>query len=156
MTKQFNFKTQLEVGQAGEAEFMERYPHKLQVHPDRDGDFVDSKGRKLELKTDTYDMRKTPNFFIERWSVLDKEKPGSLWQAHEHGCQIFCYYFVTNKTYFKIDNIPSAIQKVEKWIEETKPSLVYVKNRGYITAGYKVPRSVLAGLTTEYHWEDEA
>ena len=150
----FGFKTQLEVGQAGEAEFLERYPTKLTIHPDRDGDFIHPDGRKLELKTDTYSMQKTPNFFIERWSVLHQEKPGSLWQAHEHGCSIFCYYFVKNSTYFRIADIPAAIARVETYIEEQKPGMVYVKNRGYITGGYKIPRALLEDLTEEFTWED--
>ena len=151
---QFGFKQQLEVGQAGEAEFLERYPAKLTIHPDRDGDFIHPDGRKLELKTDTYSMQKTPNFFIERWSVLHQQKPGSLWQALEHGCSIFCYYFVRDNTYFQITNLPAAIELIENYITEQKPGMIHVKNRGYITGGYKIPRVLLEGLTEEFHWDD--
>lgn len=154
MTRQFGFKEQLEVGQNGENIFVERYPYKLTVHPGRDGDFIDSKGRKIELKTDTYCMSKTPNFFIERYSDVHKKSPGSLWQAHEHGCDIFVYMFIKNNTYFIIKDIPAALQILDDYYE-SNPSLVYVKNRGWVTGGLKVPRELLKDVYSEYHWGDD-
>lgn len=153
MTK-FDFKMQLEVGQNGENLLMEVYPHKLTVHEGRDGDFIDSKGRKIELKTDTYDMNKTPNFFIERFSDYHRKTPGSVWQAYEHGCDIFIYMFVRNSTYFKCSDLEGLLGKLNKYYEDN-PSLIFVKNRGWVTAGMKVPRELVAEYFETYVWGDE-
>lgn len=147
----WDFKEQLEVGQAGEADFMEAYPHKLKVHPERDGDFVDSRGRKIELKTDTYCMTKTPNFFIERYSDFHKETPGSAWQALGHGCDIFVYMFIKNQTYFKFNDVPKLVERLDELLGE-RPGYVFIKNRGWITAGCKVKREDLEDLYEEYSW----
>jgi hypothetical protein len=140
----FSFQEQLEVGDRGEQLFLEHYPRKLDIWPGRDGDFVvRSTGQKIELKSDTFNMEKTPNFFIERYSDFHKQTPGSLWQAHEHGCSIFCYYFVRHDLWFEFRDIPALITR----LEELQPrSLIWVKNKSWITAGFTVKRELLKDL----------
>jgi hypothetical protein len=115
----FCFQEQLKVGDRGEELFMQHYPKGIIIHPGRDGDFIEkSSGKKIELKTDTYNMDKTPNFFIERYSCIQKESPGSVWQAQSHGCDIFCYMFVRHNIWFQFNNIPKLIERLE---DLTKP-----------------------------------
>lgn len=143
--KVWSFQEQLVVGDRGQELFQEYYPKKITVYPGHDGDFVEvSSGKKIELKTDTYNMHKTANFFIERWSSLYEEKPGSLWQAYGHGCEIFCYMFVRHNTWFQFNDIPAALDKLEK-MTATK-GYIFIKNRSWITAGYKIPREALSDL----------
>jgi hypothetical protein len=150
-SKVWNFQTQLKVGERGQELFQEAYPTTLEVYPQHDGDFIEvESGKKLELKTDTYNMTKTENFFVERWSSLYDEKPGSFWQAYGHGCQIFCYMFVRHNTWFQFGDIPAAMDKVEK-MTATK-GYIYIKNRAWITAGYKIPREALSDLYEVYEF----
>ena len=149
--KPFSFKAQLAVGTRGEELFLDNYPTKLEIHPDRDGDFICTEtGRKIELKTDTYNIEKTDNFFIERWSSVYSEpkKPGGVWQAVGHGCEIFCYYFVRHNIWFQFEDLEALCGRLNELTEGK--GLVYIKNNGWTTAGYKVKRSDLADLYKEY------
>lgn len=148
MVKTFDFKEQLSVGSRGEELFLEYFPEKISIWPERDGDFITEGGKKIELKTDTYNMEKTDNFFIERFSDLNKKSPGSVWQAHGHGCEIFVYYFVRHNTWFVFRDIPALIERLE--VLTKGKGLVYIKNKAWTTAGYKVKRSDLADLFTEF------
>lgn len=148
MTK-FDFREQLQVGQQGEQDFLEHYPEELTIHPGYDGDFILPCGGKLELKTDTYSMAKTSNFFIERWSDFHRKKPGFVWQAREHGCTRLCYYFVRDSTYFEFRDLEALQKRLEELTEGM--SYIMVKNKGWLTVGYKVPRAALEDLYEE--WE---
>lgn len=146
----WNFKEQLEIGDRGEQLFLENYPKKLEVWPGRDGDFIEVNSRKkVELKTDTYNINKTENFFIERYSLYNPEfpeltKPGGMWQAKEHGCEIFCYMFVRHNIWFQFNDIPATLMELESLTKGM--GLIYIKNHGYVTAGYKIPRDKLKEL----------
>lgn len=143
----FDFKAQLEVGSRGEELFMANYPRPLEIWPGRDGDFiVKETGQKLEVKTDTYNIEKTPNFFIERYSNVAKKSPGSVWQALEHGCSIFCYMYVRHNIWFEFNDLPALRDRLDKLIEGK--GYIAIKNKGWITAGYKIPRIELADLYT--------
>lgn len=146
----FDFNEQLKVGSRGEEIFLERYPNKLSIYPGRDGDFITEDGKKIELKTDTYNMNKTSNFFIERYSDIDKKSPGSVWQASEHGCDIFCYMFVRHNTWFQFNDIPKLITRLEDLTSNM--GLIYIKNRCWITGGYKIPREELSDLYEIYEF----
>lgn len=149
--KIFDFKEQLQCGERGEELFLEHYPKRLRIHPDRDGDFIEEhSGRKIELKTDTYNINKSPNFFIERWSDVHREKPGGPWQALEHGCDIFCYMFVRHNIYFQFNDLPALVEKLED-LTGSK-GLIYIKNGRWITAGHKVPRRDLEELYDVYEF----
>jgi len=145
--KVWSFQDQLQVGDRGEQLFMERYPKKLTIHPGYDGDFIEvNSGKKIELKTDTYNMEKSSNFFIEKYSNLEKQKPGSIWQAHAHGCDVFCYMFVRHNLWFQFNDLPQLIDRVNHLT--SNKGLVYIKNNGFISAGYKVDRDSIADLST--------
>lgn len=150
MSKVFDFQKQLRLGERGEQLFMEHYPKKLMIHPERDGDFIEiNSGKKIELKSDSYNMEKTENFFFERFSNIETETPGSVWQAASHGCEIFCYQFVRHNVWFQFNDIPKLVTRLEEILGDR--SLIWIKNKGWITGGFKVRREDLADLYTV--WE---
>lgn len=146
-SKVFSFKEQLEVGTRGEELFIEHYPKKLVVYPERDGDFLEVySGKKIELKTDTYNINKSENFFFERYSNVEKETPGSVWQALGHGCDIFCYMFVRHNIWYQFNDLPALAQRLDE--EYGKKGLIWIKNKGYVSGGWKVNRESLSDLYT--------
>ncbi len=147
----WDFSKQIEVGSRGEELFQEYYPTKLSIHPENDYDFVCTETKKkIELKTDTYNMNKTDNFFIERYSDVHKKSPGGPWQSHGKGVDIFCYYFVRHNMWFQFEDLPKLIKRIE---ELTKgQGLIYIKNKGWVTGGYKINRNDLADLYDIYEF----
>lgn len=147
--KAFDFKQQLKIGTRGEALFLANYREPLDLHPENDGDFVvRSTGAKLELKTDSYSMDKTENFFVERWSDLQRQRPGGPWQALGHGCSLFVYLFVNNATYFEFRDLPKLVERLEDLTKDK--GFVTVRNKAWTTAGFKVKREALKDLCTQY------
>lgn len=150
-----SFKEQLEIGNRGEQIIFQHFHVPLAFYPGRGFDFTTkNRPRKnVELKTDDFNLDKTENFFIERWSDIYRKKPGSLWQSKEKGVDWFVYYFVRNDRYFFFDNLPKLIERVEEIIDQYKLGLIAVKNYGYITGGYKVPRLLLKDFYVEYEFD---
>lgn len=148
--KTWDFQEQLKLGNRGEELFLEAYPKKLIIYPGRDGDFVEvNSGKKIELKSDSYNINKTPNFFFERYSNVETETPGSVWQALHHNCDIFCYQFIRYNIWFQFNNLPKLAERLDNMIEGKSP--IWIKNKGWITAGYKIDRETLSDLYTV--WE---
>lgn len=144
MTDTFTFKDQLVVGDRGEELFQQYYPTKLELYPGREYDFTCTEtGKTVELKTDTYSLFKTENFFMERYSDIDKkeDKPGGPWRALKDNVNLFCYMFVRENVYFEFDITQKLIDRLDEYTE--RKGLVYIKNRGWITGGYKVPRKIV-------------
>jgi len=149
--KTWSFKEQLVVGDRGQELFLQHYPKQLDIHPGRDGDFIErNSGKKIELKTDTYNMEKTPNFFIERYSDVDKKSPGSVWQARAHGCEIFCYMFVRHNIWFQFNDLEKLEDRLNSLTEGK--GLIYIKNRGWVTGGITIPRNALSDLYNIYEF----
>jgi len=154
--KVFSFKTQLEVGDRAEQLFLEYYPKKLKIYPGREWDFTEVYSKKsVELKTDTYNMDKTDNFFMERYSDMHRETPGGPWRAKQDDVDIFCYYFSRHNTWFQFNNIPKLVRKIDKIILQQKLRPIYIKNQGWITSGYKINRSELDELYDIYQFDTE-
>jgi hypothetical protein len=136
LQKSWSFHEQLKVGERGQELFIQYYHQPLVVYPDRKADFqVVNTGELLELKSDTYNMQKTVNFFFERWSDV-------------HRVSRYVYMFVRHNHYFEFDNIKLLCKELDKLTK--KQGLIYVKNRGYVTAGYTVPREKVKHLYEEY------
>ena len=152
MTKIFTFNGQLEVGDRGEQLFLERYPRKLEIYPGREYDFtVKSSREKLELKTDTYNMNKSSNFFFERYSDVHRKTPGGPWRAHKDEIDIFCYYFVRHNLWFEFRDLDGLIERLNDLTK--KQGLIYIKNKGWVTGGYKIPREALDDLYDIWEFE---
>lgn len=146
MAKTFDFKTQLRVGDEGERWLLENYHEPLTPFEGRAYDFVDQHGRPLELKTESRSLEDTPNFFIERWSDMDAQKPGGPWQSIEKGVQVLVYLFYPSQTYFVFDSLPLVIKNIED--RKLTPKVIF--NRGYRAAGYVVKRDTLAHLCVRH------
>lgn len=147
-SKKWDMKTQLGVGAKGEKLLLKHWPEPVQKHPVFKGpDFIDMHDKVIELKTDTYEMENTPNFFIERWSDLEKKKLGGPWQAYEKGVHIFVYLFIKNKTWFIFRDMPALIARLDKLTESAYG--INIPNKGWTTQGYRVKRSDLQDLYTQ-------
>lgn len=150
--KVWNFKQQLKVGDRGEEIFLERYPRKIKLYPGREYDFtVQSSREKLELKTDSYNIEKTDNFFMERWSCMDRKKPGGPWRAAKDEVDIFCYYFVRNNIWFEFRDLPALVERLDEVTK--KKGLVFIKNKGWITGGFKLRRELFDDLYTVWEFD---
>ena len=152
MTDSWDFKKQLGVGDRGEELFLERYPRKLEIFSGREYDFTLKNSReKLELKTDTYNIKKSPNFFFERYSDVHRKTPGGPWRAHRDEIDIFCYMFVRHNIWFEFRNLPELVARLE--VLTKKQGLIYIKNRGWVTGGFKVKRDDLIDLFSVWEFE---
>ena len=159
--KVFNFDDQLQIGDTGESDFVKVY-EKLEPKKstsDFKFDFLLNNGKTIELKTDSYDMRKTPNFFMEQFTVSGKRKIlGGPWRSKEHKVDYFVYYFIKNKIFFWFSPI-DLCEFLDKFIEENDLTPISIPNRdnngGYYEAlGFKIPRdSVKSVLLKEHKYE---
>lgn len=149
MSKQvvFDFSEQMKVGKKGELLLKRRWPKALKKLEGKGPDFIDIDGDLLEIKTDTYDMTKSGNFFFENFSVLNTKALGGPWQAHSKGSTVFIYLFLTNKVWFIFRDIPALLAHLGPADEQK--NLVYIRNRGYTTTGIKVKRDSLKHLCEE-------
>jgi hypothetical protein len=150
----FDFKKQLSIGKEGERQFLAAYHSPLVSTDGRKNDFLrvtDSK--KVELKTDSYRMDATPNFFMERWSSVEDKKPGGPFQSLKNKTDVYCYLYVNDRCYFEFSEIPRLVQELEILTRKMRPTPV--RNRGWTTVGYKIPRTDLASLSKEYRYEIE-
>ena len=62
----------------------------------------------------------------------------------------FVYYFARNGIYYQFNDVKKLCKVLERIVREEKLQLVLIKNQGYRTAGYKVPRHLLAELYDVY------
>jgi hypothetical protein len=143
----FNWKRQLEVGTNGEHLFLQGYPKPLIVSANLSYDFLRVEdGAKIELKTDTYSLSSTPNFFLERWSKEGENKPGGPWRARRNRIDIFIYYFIQDGTFFEFTDVKKLCARADKLLGKARE--VRVKNKGYYTIGYPIPREAFSDLYT--------
>jgi hypothetical protein len=143
------FQKSLKVGKAGEATLLKLWPELVAIAGGRKGDFLLG-DQKVELKTDSYDMDASPNFFMERYSGSIVNKEGGPWQSLEHGSHLFVYFFSKNLTAF-VFNTEKLVEALNVLIPDLKP--VTVRNIGWNTVGYKVPREALAHLYEVKSWK---
>ena len=151
--KAFDFQKQLKVGKKGEMLFMDMYGSKVE-HICESGDIkgadfrMKDTGELIELKTDTYDMDKTPNLFIERYSDHNRESPGGPWQAKQKGATYFVYQFVKNKIIFWY-NLDKMLELLEKHLSAKKVGFCFIRNKGWTASGYKINRKIVEDALIE-------
>lgn len=150
----FDFKEQLDKGNQAETEFPDIYQKLFNIQAVKHEDFsydFDAADKRIELKTDFYAHEKTRNFFIERWSDFDKEKPGSLWQSVPKGVNQFIYWYKTsNKLYVFTVDLDKLIGIIEQLVEDKNIPMKYIQNKTYRGGGWCVPRALLKDYFTEY------
>lgn len=145
MTKVFDFKEQLKIGDAGEQLLLEHYKGpKLSLFPGREYDFDRADGLRVELKSDSY--KNSRNFFFERYSDYEKKKPGSVWQSVGKA-DVFVYMFVNERVYYEFSDLPLLLSTLDDITRNMYA--VLIRNKGWTASGYKVPRSKLEHLYQE-------
>jgi hypothetical protein len=148
----YGWKASLEKGVQGELKLVEMWPELTRL-AGKAADFLLPDGTAVELKTDSYDMNETSNYFIERYSDVDKGKIGGPWQAFGRGATLFAYMYSKNAVVhvFKTTDVMKAVEAMEK-AGTLKP--VQIHNRSHVTVGYKVPRVALEHLLLKVLQDD--
>jgi len=142
--REFGFNEQKEVGDIGEKLFLEYYPECTKG----DGIIADFylRGEKVELKTDTWNMEETPNFFMEFQSDMKRGTPGGVFRSAEEGTKYYVYFFIVNKVFYWFD-VVTLVNFLSTYIIGKKYKTV--KNKAWITSGYTVPRDALEHLAIQ-------
>lgn len=140
--KTHQFHESLQKGKQAEAKFLAKYEALLEQTDGRTGDFIiKATGAKVEIKSDLYDPRRTPNFFLEATSY--DVKAGGPWQALNHGCEWFVYWFpLLGYTFcFRTSDLVA-------WLNTNmhKYKQLGIVNTAHVTTGILVPRSHLQDL----------
>ncbi len=137
----FGFKKQLDVGTIGENLFIKHYIGSTKS----DGRKFDIsfEGKKVELKTDTYPMQKTDNYFMERYGSIEDKKIGGPWRAKEDGVDYFVYLYLANKIFFWFDSA-QLVTFLDEYTKTMRGKTI--ANRTYSTLGFCVPRDALQHL----------
>jgi ABC-type proline/glycine betaine transport system substrate-binding protein len=141
--KIFGFKAQMDVGDKGESDFKKFYEKLKPVKSeDRAIDFVLKSGKTVELKTDSYAMDATANMFFETISSKDSGKLGGVFRAEQDNIDFFVYYYSTDKTFywFEVKRLAKAVTKL---IESGRFKVKSIRNCGWTTEGYALPREEL-------------
>ena len=140
-----NFDKDLKRGEIGETLFSNMFGEFVAKSKDYAYDFIFTEaakelcGKTIEIKTDSYDPRKTRNFFMERHSNDTKMDDGGPWRGKRDGIHWYVYIFPIIKTMYVFE----SIRLVDRLNEICQgKGLVTVKGVGYNpyrTLGYKVP-----------------
>jgi hypothetical protein len=142
----YQFKHQQRVGRLGEIIFKHAHSPSDYIEADgRKGDFI-LYGNKSELKTDTYGMDETPNFFFERFSNISKQTPGGPWQSFQHDSVRFIYFYLPSLTFFTFKT-----EGLMKWLNTnaSKYTSKTITNSSHQTLGYLIPREAVKHLYRE-------
>ncbi len=134
------FTDDLSFGQEAEKQFSSLFPA-LVCTDGRKGDFRNSKGELVELKTDRYDHDRTLNFFMERYSFRDVD--GGPFQSRNNSVKWYVYrYAKAGQLYvFNVQALCNYLQ----W-RYSDDDLIKVINETHITRGWKIKREDLAHL----------
>jgi len=164
MKKTYDFDERREVGDEGEDLFLARYSPYLRKYDNYDSDFILTDGRRMELKTDTWSMsdifsagkKLTPNFFMERYILGKKKTPGGPWQAALKGSTIFVYFYPADGIFFWFDELSGLVRRLNDEIDRRSLSCCRIDNKRYYAEGYKIHRSWLKDIYTQYNFGDES
>lgn len=148
--KVFDFKEQLAVGDKGEELFLAKHPDLTRLDG-RNGDFIGFSKRKIELKTDSRTTRDTVNFFIERFSSMEKQSPGGPWRSMVDEVYYFVYLFADSYIYWL--ETAALVEHLDAHLADYKSRTVY--NKGWTALGYLVPRASLEHLIVKKEKLDE-
>lgn len=139
MSEVHSFNKSLKRGQKGEAQFHDLFKDKVDRTAGYIEDFIIKKNNKtIDVKTDFYDMGKTENFFMERYSYGQED--GGAWQALKKGVDYYIYFFPSHMEFF-VFKTATLVKKLEELCNGAY--LIGVKNTSHLTRGYKVKREDL-------------
>jgi hypothetical protein len=143
MREPFDFRQQLRVGDNGEADFVKYYKNLApKKSTNRKIDFYLGDGTTVELKTDSYDMNKTANFFMELYSDMETGAIGGPWRALRDELDFFVYYFPRNQTFFWFTT-GLLVARIDLLISQHKYTLRTIRNKDWSGQGYTIPRELL-------------
>ena len=137
----YTFKKQLGVGKSGEAAFASFYK-RAKPSEERAYDFL-LLGKKIELKTDSHDMMATENYFMEKFGHVENSKLGGPWRAKEDGIDFFVYFYIQNGVFLWFDT-KALVRFLNRRVPKIKSKIV--RNKGYNSLGYLIPRTDLEHL----------
>lgn len=104
-------------------------------------DFIFPNGKRLELKTETRDLRQTKNFFVETENVKDNgfRWSGGPFAAYNNGVNFYGYLFLKHERFYLFET--SVFRKIA-WslIRTGEYKRFEIKNETHITYGYALPR----------------
>lgn len=126
---------------------LDHYHTPLLPYPGNEFDFWRADGKRIEVKSDYYSLQNTEFFFMERWSNIDKERPGGPWQSLGKS-DTFVYLFIRDGVYFEFDDLPALVARLED-LTFNLP-LIKIRNKGHTGGGYKVPLEALSDLYVDY------
>ena len=139
-----SFSQSLLIGKQGEYALTKFWPNPVERTDGRKADFIDLvTGERIELKTETRDLTKTANIFLELYSDVAKGKVGGLQQALSSGSSLYVCNFSASSTAFVYE-----VEPLWAFIASTLAnySPVFVRNNGWVTLGIKVPRASIQHL----------
>lgn len=142
-----NFQSSLRKGQAGEELLLTLWPGLTKLDGRR-SDFVTSEGETVELKTDSYTVEKTANFFIELVSDLQRFKVGGPAQALNNKTTYWVYLYPASKVLY-IFETDKLVKEIHKLLLTEKLVPCLIPNKSWTTMGIKVPRELLSHIYTE-------
>jgi hypothetical protein len=142
--KNFSFNEQKKVGLDGESDFLKFYSEENpRKSLDRKYDFLIRARTKVELKTDTYSMEKTENFFMEKYSDINKMLLGGPWRAANDRINYFVYYFLLDGVFFWF-RPNELVFFLDSYIEKKHEKII--RSHSWFTLGYIIPRKDLKHL----------
>lgn len=164
MTKPpFDFQTQLDVGWAGEEFLLKAHPWLGRAMPgERRFDLVDKRPpfKRVEVKTDTYPMADTPNFFWEKSTIIHGREggylPGGPWRAARDAVDTLIYLYSNGGSKdapaapvaFHFENVPALVERLDVLVAK-RPRVAMprrVRSLKVTAQGYLVDRDLLADL----------
>lgn len=136
----FYFNKQNSIGAKGEDYFVNCYEGAEKT----DGRKFDLKynGDSVELKTDTYSINKTENFFMERYGNCEQKSDGGPWRAKKDGVKYFVYLYSNDNVFYWFDT-NLLVDELENIIAKEKPKQRFVNNKNYKTMGFAIKRNFL-------------
>jgi hypothetical protein len=79
------------------------------------------------------------------YSDVERGTWGGPWQAQDHKCRYFVYYFKSHDIAYVFET-DDLLRQIDQYVMAHHPLLVEVKNKSWVSAGYKAARSAFKPL----------
>jgi hypothetical protein len=155
----YHFRQQNRIGEYGELLMINNYPDELakNILSNKYDLDVLKNSKTMELKSDTYRMASyfsfanhcTQNFFMEVTSNDNKMSIGGPFQAYRNLVDLFGYLYLPDNVWFCFD-LNVLIKRLTELLSTYRWDLKRIKNDGYYTEGYAMPRHLFKDIYTMY------
>ncbi len=112
---------------------------------DRAIDFFINGNESVELKSDSYKMKDTGNFFIETCGNETTGAPGGPYRALKDNIHWFVYLFIQDKTFFWFKPA-QMVRSVNQYVSQTGIVPKRIINKTWVGLGYLIPRDVISNI----------